>query len=79
MANREQIKILMQGAETWNEWRDENDVIRPNLRRAHLLEADLGEAILIEANLFGTSATIGGTPGRARCTPCLVMGITNLF
>jgi uncharacterized protein YjbI with pentapeptide repeats len=66
MADEEQLKILRQGAEAWNEWRGENpmvpidlagadlsgaDLPRADLREAHLREADLREANLSEANL----------------------------
>jgi len=59
MANEEHVKILKQGVEVWNKWREENpDVIIPdlsgaNLSGAILREADLSEADLIRANLRG--------------------------
>jgi hypothetical protein len=60
MANREHLKILKQGVETWNEWRSEHIDVRPDLREADLNEADLGLANLSLANLsraelFGTN------------------------
>ncbi|HXD31614.1 MAG TPA: pentapeptide repeat-containing protein [Pyrinomonadaceae bacterium] len=63
MANSEQLEILQQGAEIWNEWRRENPGIKPDLRKAelrhaklegvNLSNADLWEAQLYKANLDG--------------------------
>src|SRR6188472_2280748 len=58
MANDEHVALLKQGVEAWNEWRDENRDIRPNLREANLREANLRRANLREANLNG--ANLGG-------------------
>lgn len=61
MANREHVKILKKGVEAWNNWRQENPKIIPNLKnkkltraklsRANLQRANLGMADLREANL----------------------------
>ncbi len=56
MANEEHLKILKQGVDVWNRWREQNPEIIPNLSRAELVRADirrvdLRRAILIEANL----------------------------
>ena len=66
MANEEHIKIIKQGVEVWNRWRETNPDIQPdlsgadlfganlfgaNLRLAILDWANLGEADLAEANL----------------------------
>jgi hypothetical protein len=48
MANEEHLQILRQGSYDWNEWREENSDIRPDLR-----EADLHGANLRGANLRG--------------------------
>ena len=63
MANPEHLAILKQGGEGWNEWREENQDVIPdlreadlsmaNLRGANLFGADLREANLSGANLFG--------------------------
>jgi hypothetical protein len=68
VANEEHVKILLQGVEVWNAWRDANPEVWPdlshadlhdaylsgaNLRDADLLEADLGHANLSGADLFG--------------------------
>ncbi len=56
MANREQLRILKQGVDAWNKWREEHPEITPDLKRADLAWADLaganlGQAKLAEANL----------------------------
>jgi len=65
MANKEHLAILKQGEEAWKQWRIENRIIVPDLRRADLSgaylrlaflsKADLSEANLSEANLNGAS------------------------
>ena len=51
MANKEHLKILKQGVEVWNEWREENLEIKPDLSGADLSGADLSGADLNDANL----------------------------
>ena len=51
MANSEHLEILRQGVVVWNEWREKNRAIQPDLRRANLREADLSGVNLIKANL----------------------------
>ncbi len=61
MANPEHLKILKQGVEVWNKWREENPDTKVDLREADLsgghfsginfFAADLSEAKLIGANL----------------------------
>jgi len=58
MANPEHLEILKQGVEAWNEWREENNDVKPDLSEAelggeNLKEVDLQSAILIRANLDG--------------------------
>jgi uncharacterized protein YjbI with pentapeptide repeats len=65
MADEEHLKILEQGVEAWNRWREENPNIRPdlsgeylvgaNLYRANLIRADLSGANLSRANLTGAN------------------------
>jgi uncharacterized protein YjbI with pentapeptide repeats len=60
MANEEQVKILRQGAEAWNKWREENlevevDLVGANLFGANLCEVDLRGADLREANFRKTN------------------------
>lgn len=58
MANPEHLKILMQGVEAWNKWRQENANIKPELRNADLSKlnfanADFELSDFREANLSG--------------------------
>jgi hypothetical protein len=55
MANEEHLALLRQGVKTWNEWREKNPDIRPDLSRADLAGADLHLADLHEANLRGAN------------------------
>ncbi|HVB22310.1 MAG TPA: toll/interleukin-1 receptor domain-containing protein [Ktedonobacteraceae bacterium] len=74
MANPEHLEILKQGVKVWNQWREENTLIKPDLREAnlsgaklseiHLGGADLSGANLSEANLWGANffrAVLKGT------------------
>jgi uncharacterized protein YjbI with pentapeptide repeats len=63
MANPEHLKILKQGVEVWNKWRDKNKGIKPDFHRAtlnkeilsgaNLCESDFRWAVLIDADLSG--------------------------
>jgi hypothetical protein len=64
MADEEQLRILKQGVEAWNDWRRKNpgitavdlsgaDLREMNLLGAELSRANLDEAILLGANLSG--------------------------
>jgi uncharacterized protein YjbI with pentapeptide repeats len=60
MANKKHLAILKQGVEAWNQWRNKNRGIRPDLSEADLSEAtlnwaDLHGAYLREANLRGAN------------------------
>ncbi len=46
MANEEHLKILKQGVEAWNGWREKNPQITPDLSKADLYKADLTGANL---------------------------------
>jgi uncharacterized protein YjbI with pentapeptide repeats len=52
MANQEQLDILNQGVESWNQWRKEHQDIIPDLSKADLIEANLYGANLANANLY---------------------------
>ncbi len=52
MANPEHLKILEQGVAYWNEWRDKNPEIDPDLSSADFVGENLGEANFIKANLI---------------------------
>jgi len=55
MANKEHLKILKQGVEAWNQWREKNSKITPDLSDAHLSGANLAGANLSGANLKETT------------------------
>lgn len=55
MANPEHLKILKQGVEAWNQWREDSPDVRPDLSGALLNRADLHRAYLSQANLGGAS------------------------
>jgi uncharacterized protein YjbI with pentapeptide repeats len=57
MANRKHLNILRQGAVAWNEWREANREIKPDLSGADLSGADLTGADLGHANLNRASLT----------------------
>ncbi len=41
MANPEHLKILKQGVEVWNKWREKEHMIQPDLERVDLRKSDL--------------------------------------
>ena len=41
IANEEHLKILKQGVEAWNKWREKNPQITPDLSKADLYKANL--------------------------------------
>ena len=51
MADPEYLKILKQGAEVWNRWRNQNQMVQPDLREASLAAAALDHANLRSVNL----------------------------
>jgi uncharacterized protein YjbI with pentapeptide repeats len=51
VANEEHVKILKQGVEAWNAWRDANRGLRPDLSHANLRFVNLGNADLRRADL----------------------------
>lgn len=51
MADQEHLKILNQGVEGWNLWRQGHHSIKPDLRDLHGRDADLRDADLSGANL----------------------------
>ncbi|MEM6518925.1 MAG: pentapeptide repeat-containing protein [Cyanobacteria bacterium P01_C01_bin.70] len=56
MANAEHLKLLKQGVEVWNHWREQNPQVKPDLRRADLShyfrEVEIGGRE-VRANLRG--------------------------
>ncbi|UCE08133.1 MAG: pentapeptide repeat-containing protein [bacterium] len=55
MANEEHLKILNQGVDVWNQWRNDNPNIKPDLSLLDLSRADLCGANFIRTNLSGTN------------------------
>ena len=53
MANKEHVKMLERGIDAWNQWREANPRIRPDLREAYLAGMDLTEADFAGADLDG--------------------------
>jgi len=51
MVDSQQLELLRQGAEVWNQWRKENPELKPNLRKADL--SDVNRADLSGADLRG--------------------------
>jgi len=61
MANEEHLKILNQRVEAWNEWRDKNPQITPDLSKANLIMADaldLGSSVERRVGSSPSSRTI---------------------
>jgi uncharacterized protein YjbI with pentapeptide repeats len=54
MANDKHVAMLKQGVDAWNEWRDENPDIRPDLGGTDLSRADIPGVNLSGANLSET-------------------------
>ncbi len=63
MANQEQLSILKQGVEVWNEWREENPDAKIDLSGAYLYKADLRDAMLNNAKLNSTDLTYADMSG----------------
>jgi Pentapeptide repeats (8 copies) len=63
MANDEYVALLKQGVAAWNDWREGNRHISPDLTEANLSRADLIGASLEKANLSAANlrgASLGG-------------------
>jgi hypothetical protein len=59
MANQEQLDLLKQGSEVWNNWRKQHPSLRPDLSGARLGGASLVRANLSRANLTGAHLFYG--------------------
>src|SRR5947209_4715346 len=55
MANQEQLAILKQGVQAWNQWQQEQGAIHRDLIRVDLRRVDLRHADLSHANLNGAT------------------------
>ena len=51
MANQEQVSLINQGAQVWNQWRQDHPEVRPDLYAAHLKSTDLSGMDLSSATL----------------------------
>jgi len=51
MADPEHLKKLKEGVDVWNQWRDNNRNVEPDLTQVDLAEANLNGANLRSANL----------------------------
>ena len=58
--NQEHVALLLEGAEAWNTWRNEQPESRPNLQGASLVEANLNFTNLQRANLTGADLSRAG-------------------
>lgn len=54
MANHKHVDILSKGVSAWNQWREQDNVIIPNLSGANLFQADLTQANLRQTDLRKT-------------------------
>ncbi|MFH1893992.1 MAG: pentapeptide repeat-containing protein [Candidatus Zixiibacteriota bacterium] len=63
MANEEHLKILNQGVEEWNKWREENPDVVPDLQQAYLYGADLVGANLRGADLWRAKLCLANLKG----------------
>ncbi len=55
MANEEQLAILKQGVQAWNQWRKANPEAKIDLERGDLAETKLGNVNFTKANLAGAN------------------------
>ena len=51
MTREEQLSLIKQGAEKWNQWRDLNTDLKPDLSEADLRQTNLQKANLSQTNL----------------------------
>lgn len=73
MANNEQVETLKQSVKVWNQWRQENPSVEPNLYVADLHGANLSYANLTEADLEGANLNY------ANLTKADLMAASNLI
>lgn len=55
MANEYHLELIKRGVESWNQWRDENKRIEPDLSGADLSSANFSSADLGKVNFSGTN------------------------
>jgi hypothetical protein len=62
MADEEQLYILQQGVDAWNEWREEHPYVKVELSGALLNRMHLNDANFSEGNLFKADLSEAGKP-----------------
>ena len=55
MANKKHIDLLMQGVKAWNDWRQNNQEVRPDLSKAELVRANIREVDFSKTDLSGAN------------------------
>ena len=63
MTSEEQLSLIKQGAEKWNQWREQNTGIKPDLSGADLREAQLQKIDLSNANMEKTKLQFSNLTG----------------
>ena len=63
MANQEQINILKQGVERWNQWRNENPDQEIDLSQTDFNTAEYGKAQVTRRSTFGTRGNVATLQG----------------
>lgn len=63
LANPEHLARLKEGVAPWNQWREQNPDVQPDLHEANLSMADLREANLSEADLSGADLSATALSG----------------
>lgn len=53
MAVKEHLRMIRQGSDAWDKWREKNPEVKPDLSEANLEDLDLSEIDLASANLKG--------------------------
>ena len=62
MTDQQQLALLQQGVDGWNQWRKENPDVRPDLSGANLSRADLRGMNLSGVDLRHTNLAISAQP-----------------
>ena len=63
MADPKQVELLTQDVDAWNQWREKNPRLHPDLSGADLTDADLRVADLVAADLSGTRFVMANLSG----------------
>ena len=63
MTSEEQLSLIKQGAKKWNQWREQNTGIKPDLSGADLREAQLQKIDLSNANMEKTKLQFSNLTG----------------